>query len=137
MTPPFQLCGIEPAPFAHLFELSDEALKQHGAVRQFATESPGYPCRVSLQDAEVGEELLLLPYEHQPAASPYRACGPIGRGIFALGEIDPARGIPLGAIPTPGPCGGIPACPGGGNMPARCCCGVGPSVMGLVPRAPL
>jgi hypothetical protein len=77
MTPSFQLSGIEHAPFAHLFELSDEALKQHGAVRQFATENPGYPCRVSLQDAEVGEELLLLPYEHQPAASPYRASGPI------------------------------------------------------------
>lgn len=77
MTPSFQLCGIDHAPFAHLFELSGEALKQLGAVRQFATESPGYPCRVSLQDAEVGEELLLLPYEHQPAASPYRACGPI------------------------------------------------------------
>src|SRR5690606_25559435 len=36
-----------------------------------------YPCRVSLADAEVGEELLLLPYEHQPADSPYRASGPI------------------------------------------------------------
>jgi hypothetical protein len=32
---------------------------------------------VSLVDAEPGEELILLPWEHQPAASPYRASGPI------------------------------------------------------------
>ena len=29
------------------------------------------------EDASVGDELLLLPYLHQPAASPYRASGPI------------------------------------------------------------
>ena len=39
--------------------------------------NPGYPCRVSLQDAEVGEELLLVSFQHQPFASPYRASGPI------------------------------------------------------------
>jgi hypothetical protein len=33
--------------------------------------------RVSLTDAATGEELLLLPYEHQPAPSPYRSSGPI------------------------------------------------------------
>jgi hypothetical protein len=38
---------------------------------------PGLPCRVSLEDAELGDELLLLPYVHQPAASPYQASGPI------------------------------------------------------------
>ena len=43
----------------------------------FATDTPGFPCRVSLVDADAGEELLLLPYAHQPAASPYRASGPI------------------------------------------------------------
>ena len=38
---------------------------------------PGFPCRVSLDDAEVGETLLLLPYEHHPVAGPYRSSGPI------------------------------------------------------------
>lgn len=32
---------------------------------------------MSLADAEIGEELLLLPYAHQPARSPYKASGPI------------------------------------------------------------
>jgi hypothetical protein len=32
---------------------------------------------VSLADAEIGDELLLLPFEHQPASSPYKSSGPI------------------------------------------------------------
>ncbi len=45
--------------------------------RVTASSKPGYPCRVSLVDAEIGDELLLLPFEHQPAKSPYKASGPI------------------------------------------------------------
>jgi hypothetical protein len=37
----------------------------------------GYPCRISLEDAPVGEEVLLLPFTHQDSRSPYRASGPI------------------------------------------------------------
>jgi len=95
MTLSFQLSGIDHALFEPLFQLSDEQLQQHGAVRCFATESPGYPCRISLQDAEMGEELLLLPYWHQPAASPYRASGPIyvRRGARQ-------RTLPVGEMPS-------------------------------------
>jgi hypothetical protein len=74
---PFQLIGLDPAPFVPLFALSDPELAPLGAVRRIADESPGYPCRISLEDAKVGEELLLLPYLHQPALSPYHASGPI------------------------------------------------------------
>jgi hypothetical protein len=73
----FQLVGLDPAPFQALFDLSDEQLLAHAAQRRFADEHPGFPCRVSLEDARPGEELLLLPFLHQPAASPYRASGPI------------------------------------------------------------
>lgn len=73
----FRLAGIDHAPFEPLFRLSDDELSARQAVRVRANAQPGYPCRVSLCDAEVGEELLLLPYEHQPARSPYRAGGPI------------------------------------------------------------
>ena len=45
--------------------------------RCVATEASGFPCRISLEDAELGAELLLLPFVHQPAASPYQASGPI------------------------------------------------------------
>ncbi|HTV97145.1 MAG TPA: DUF1203 domain-containing protein [Steroidobacteraceae bacterium] len=73
----FQLVGLPCAQFAPLFSLSDAALSKLNARRVVAASRPGYPCRVSLTDAEIGEELLLLPYEHQPADSPYKASGPI------------------------------------------------------------
>jgi hypothetical protein len=73
----FQLVGISPDPFQPLFELPDAELARQHASRVVATKKPGFPCRVSLVDAEVGEELLLLPYTHQPAASPYQASGPV------------------------------------------------------------
>ena len=35
--------------------------------------SPGFPCRVTLEDAEPGGTVLLLNYEHQSADTPYRS----------------------------------------------------------------
>ncbi|HJS58772.1 MAG TPA: DUF1203 domain-containing protein [Vicinamibacteria bacterium] len=40
-------------------------------------EKPGFPCRVSLVDAEVGETVLLVPFTHHDVSTPYRASGPI------------------------------------------------------------
>jgi Protein of unknown function (DUF1203) len=73
----FQLVGLPFEIFSPLFALSDSALAERNVHRVVATSKPGYPCRVSLADAEIGEELLLLPFEHQPARSPYRSSGPI------------------------------------------------------------
>ena len=70
----FRIVALAPEPFAHLFGASDDALAAYGAKRYVADKSHGFPCRVSLRDADVGEPLLLLNYEHQPAATPYRAC---------------------------------------------------------------
>ena len=69
----FQISALDHHRFAMLFALSDRELAANMAVRQIATTKPGFPCRVSLADAEVGEELILVNYEHQPSASPYRA----------------------------------------------------------------
>ena len=73
----FQLQGIEHSRFDALFGLADEELAKAGIVRRVVDASPGFPCRVSLEDAAVGEEVLLLSWLHQPADSPYRASGPI------------------------------------------------------------
>ena len=93
--PSFQLSGLAHEQFESLFQLSDHQLRELGAVRRVASANVGFPCRVSLQDAEVGEELLLLPYQHQPAASPYRASGPIfvRRGARR-------RLLPVGTVPS-------------------------------------
>lgn len=69
----FQISGLPLSPFAPLFSLSDEALAHHDARRVVADKRPGFPCRVSLRDAEVGERLILLNYEHLSVSSPYRS----------------------------------------------------------------
>ncbi|PRC93297.1 DUF1203 domain-containing protein [Solimicrobium silvestre] len=68
----FRILGLAPDQFQPLFSLSDAELEKIGARRLFADE-PGMPCRVSMAHAELGEELLLLNFEHQPANTPYRA----------------------------------------------------------------
>jgi len=73
----FQIIGLPHEPFAAWFALTDSELAARGAMRVVTMAKPGYPCRISLVDADVGDELLLLPYEHQPANSPYKASGPI------------------------------------------------------------
>ncbi len=73
----FRISGLDPGLFAELYALSEEALAARGAQRLRVEEKPGAPCRISLDDAEIGEHVLLLSYEHQPAATPYRQQGPI------------------------------------------------------------
>lgn len=75
--PSFQLVGLDARPFEALFLMPDTALARLGARRIFADAPSTYPCRITLEEADAGDELLLLPFEHQPANSPYRASGPI------------------------------------------------------------
>lgn len=42
-----------------------------------ADKKPGFPCRISLQDAEIGEEVILFHYKHHVTDSPYRASGAV------------------------------------------------------------
>ena len=69
----FIISGLPRSAFAPLFGLSERELAAHGAVRRVADRRPGFPCRVSLRDAEIGESLLLLNYEHLAVDSPYRS----------------------------------------------------------------
>ena len=73
----FQISALRHADFERLFTLDDEALARVGAKRYVADRKPGFPCRVSLEDAEPGERVILVPYAHQPADSPYKASGPV------------------------------------------------------------
>jgi len=69
----FRITGLAAEPFNELFALSDDALAARQAIRVVADRAHGYPCRISLTDAEPGQSLILLNYEHQPADSPFRA----------------------------------------------------------------
>lgn len=67
--------GLDGEQFRGLFSLSDAELSARHVVKMAA--EPGSPCRISLEDAVPGESVLLLPFEHQPAATPYRGSGAI------------------------------------------------------------
>jgi hypothetical protein len=64
--------GIDPAPYKHLYGLSDEELAEQGVVRM-TVNSATFPCRVSLADRALGEKVLLLNHVSHDVANPYRA----------------------------------------------------------------
>lgn len=69
----FQIHALAMAPFELLFALSDQELAGVRASRMTVDSKPGFPCRVSLADAEIGETIILLNFKHQPAETPYQA----------------------------------------------------------------
>lgn len=69
----YVVSGLPLDAFQPLFGLSDEALAERG-IRRYLVDAPvGFPCRITLADAQPGETVLLLNYEHQPADTPYRS----------------------------------------------------------------
>jgi len=73
----FRIRGLDAAQFAPLFALSDAELAERSMKRVIADAPHSAPCRVTLEDAAPGEPLILLPFAHHMAHSPYRASGPI------------------------------------------------------------
>ncbi len=69
----YRITGIDPAPYRQLYGLSDEELSEHAVVRMTVTTRPGFPCRVSLTDRDVGNSVLLLNHVSHDVANPYRA----------------------------------------------------------------
>ena len=69
----YRITGLSPETFAPLFALDEAELAAHRAVRVTASASRGFPCRVSLEDAREGEELILLHHTSHDVASPYRS----------------------------------------------------------------
>lgn len=65
--------GLPMAPFAPFFALADEHLSALRAVRLRADADRGFPCRVSLEDARAGEELLLLHHVSHDVATPFHS----------------------------------------------------------------
>ena len=69
---PFQITPLPGRLYEPLFQLDDEELRARSARRVLASSKPGYPCRVSLAEAEIGETLILVNHETVPFG-PYRA----------------------------------------------------------------
>jgi hypothetical protein len=69
----YRITGLDREPFAGLFDMDDAALAEQGAVRVTAAADMGWPCRISLEDAKAGEELILLNHVSHDVATPYRS----------------------------------------------------------------
>jgi len=82
--------------------MNEEALAARGIVRKTADAKPGYPCRITLEDAEPGDSVLLMNYESHKVETPYRSAyaiyvtqGAAETGVFK-DEIPPVmKGRPI------------------------------------------
>ena len=64
--------GLNASEFSHLFGLTDEELQKHGAKRYTCDARPGFPDRIEMRDAEIGENLLLINHFSMDQDTPYR-----------------------------------------------------------------
>lgn len=88
----FQIHALPAEPFAPLFDLTEAELAARAIHRSTVRDCPGTPCRVSLEDAQPGETVLLLNHTHQPAQTPYRS----SHAIFVrqgAAQAHPAPGV--------------------------------------------
>jgi hypothetical protein len=69
----YRITGLAADEFTPLFALDDAALRARQAERVIVQSKPGYPCRISLEDAEAGEEVILLHHVSHDVATPYRS----------------------------------------------------------------
>ncbi|KAA2285268.1 DUF1203 domain-containing protein [Arenimonas fontis] len=65
--------GLSPEPFRALLDAPRDRPPAPRAVWRTVNAMPGFPCRISLADAEPGETVLLTNYLHQPADTPFQA----------------------------------------------------------------
>ena len=64
----YRIEGLDPARFADA-----DALLSAGAIRMTVNSPGAYPCRITLEDAEPGEQVLLLNFVSADGATPFRA----------------------------------------------------------------
>jgi len=69
----FRIKGLPANEFTHLAGLGEDRLSELGVQRVRIAEPHSAPDRVSLRDAEPGEQLILVNHVSQPLASPFRA----------------------------------------------------------------
>jgi Protein of unknown function (DUF1203) len=73
----FKITGLPFAFFEPLFRLTEEELKARNARKCIVDTKPGFPCRVSLREADIGESVILISYPHHSVEGPYKSSGPI------------------------------------------------------------
>ena len=69
----YRISGLSPEPFMALFGRPEQDLAALGVIRYRVDSKPGFPDRIEMKDAEVGQTVLLLNHICQSADTPYRA----------------------------------------------------------------
>jgi hypothetical protein len=73
--------------------MSEAEFAANNTRLEVVQEHPGTPCRVSLDDAQIGETVALVDYTHQSGASPYKS----SHAIFVRKEAKAVQ-LPPGTI---------------------------------------
>lgn len=90
----FRITGLAPEPFQSLFGLPDQDLASFGMKRYIVDSNPGFPDRIEMKDAELGQSVLLLNHVCQPAKTPYRASHAIFIREWATQAYDAVDQVP-------------------------------------------
>ena len=107
----YRISGLDPSDFASLRGADEATLAARNAIRVVADSKPGFPCRVTLEDAEPGESLILLNHVSHDVATPFRSAYAIyvreeaARAASYVDEVPPAlanRTIALRAFDAAG-----------------------------------
>lgn len=69
----YRIEGLRPEAYAGLRGLGDAELAARRALRITADSKPGFPCRVTLEDAEPGESLILFHHVSHDVPTPFRS----------------------------------------------------------------
>jgi len=69
----FVVNGLSPEPYLHLYGKLDAELEALGIKRMPVDCCPGFPDRIEMRDAGLGESMLLLNHCSLERQSPYRA----------------------------------------------------------------
>lgn len=54
----FKFVALDHSEFEYLNDLSKQELIEENIVKMTVDKFPGFPCRITLEDAEVGEEVF-------------------------------------------------------------------------------
>jgi hypothetical protein len=69
----YRITGLNPENYATMFKMHEAELAAINAYRVTASASRGYPCRVSLRDADAGDSLILFHHVSHDVSTPYRS----------------------------------------------------------------
>lgn len=90
----FRITGLSPEPFQSLFGLPEQDLESLGMKRYIVGSNPGFPDRIEMKDAQLGQSVLLLNHVCQPANTPYRASHAIFIREWATQAYDAVDQVP-------------------------------------------